>query len=66
MCKGLFGNVLTCGLRGEGRRDFEVDLRYGVKNNHMIKLESIELSFFYIYYTSLHLSLDSINVNRNV
>ena len=28
---GFFGDVLTCGLRGEGRRDWEVDLRYGVK-----------------------------------
>ena len=39
---GLIGDVLTCGLREEGRRDWEVDLRYGVKKNHMITLESIE------------------------
>ena len=45
MCAGLFGDVLTCGLRGKGRRDWEVDLRYGVKKNNMIKLESIKLSF---------------------
>ena len=45
-CADLLGDVLTCGLRGEGRRDLEVDLRYGVKKNHMTTLESIELSFF--------------------
>ena len=28
MCLGLFGDVLTCGLRGKGRMDWEVDLRY--------------------------------------
>ena len=40
MCADLFWDVLTCGLRGEGRRDFEEDLRHGVKKNHMITLES--------------------------
>ena len=36
VCAGLFGDVLTCGLRVEGRKDWEVDLRYGEKKNHMI------------------------------
>ena len=36
MSAGLFWDVLTSGLRGEGRRDWEVYLRYGVKKNHMI------------------------------
>ena len=26
MWAGLFGDVLTCGLRGEGRRDWEVTI----------------------------------------
>ena len=43
----LFGDEQTCGLGGEGRRDREEWLRYEVKLNHMITLESIELSFFY-------------------
>ena len=42
VCAGLFVDVITCGLRGKSRRDWEVDLRYGVKKNHMITLESIE------------------------
>ena len=50
MFEGLFGEVLTCGLRGEGRRNLEVVLRYGVKNNYMITLESIELSFYIYFY----------------
>ena len=45
MCAGLFGDILTCGLTGEGRMDWEVDLRYGVKKNHKITLDSIEFSF---------------------
>ena len=50
----MFGDVIKCGLRGEGRRDCEVDLSYGVKKKHMITLESIEFSFFlHINYTSL-------------
>ena len=36
------GVVKSCGLRGEGRRDMEEDLRYEVKMNHMITLESHE------------------------
>ena len=36
VCAGFFGDVLTCGLRGEGRRDWEIDFRYGEKKNHMI------------------------------
>ena len=44
-CAGLFQDVLTCGLRGEGRRDWEIDFMFGLKKNHMITLESIELSF---------------------
>ena len=39
VCAGLFGDVLKCGLRGEGRKDWEVDLRYGAKKNLMITLE---------------------------
>ena len=42
-CAGLFGNVLTCGFRWGGRRDWEADLRV---KNLMIILESIEFSFF--------------------
>ena len=56
MREGLFGDVLTCGLRGEGRRNLEVVLRYGEKNNHMITLESIEFSFYIYFFTSIHLS----------
>ena len=32
----LFGVVKSFGIRGEGRRDWEVELRYGVKFNYMI------------------------------
>ena len=52
----MFGDVNTCGLRGEGRRDWEVGLRYGVRMNHMITLESIDFRFLtyiialYIYF----------------
>ena len=52
MCAGLFGDVLTCGLRGVGRRDWEVGLRYGVRMNHMITFESIE--FFFSTYIIPH------------
>ena len=47
MCviEDLFGDVKFCGLRGEGKRDYEVGLGYGVWMNLMITLESIELSF---------------------
>ena len=55
-CEGLFGDVLTSGIRGEGRRDWKVDLRYGVKKNNMITLESIELSFFDIYFFKFYLT----------
>ena len=44
MCAGLFGDLLTCGLRGRDRRDWEVYLKYVVKKNHMITLESIEFN----------------------
>ena len=63
VCAGLFGDVLTYGLRGEGRRDWEVDLRYGVKKNHMITLESIKLSFFFTYIIPLCISI-SIYLNN--
>ena len=49
--------VLTFYLRGEGRRDWKVDLRYRVKKNHMFTLESIEFSFF-TYITPLYIYLD--------
>ena len=39
-------------LRREGRRDYEKGLRYGIKTNYMITLESREFSIFDIYYTS--------------
>ena len=42
----LLGYVQTCGSRGKGRRDWEEGLRYEVRINHMITLESIELIFF--------------------
>jgi hypothetical protein len=45
MCAGLFGDVLICGLREEGIRYWEVDLRYGVKIDNMNTLDSIELIF---------------------
>ena len=32
----LYRDVLTSDLRGEGRRDWDADVRYGVKKNHMI------------------------------
>ena len=54
---GLFGDVLTYGFRGEGRRDLEVDLRYGVKKNHLITLESIEFRFF-TFIIPLYIYLD--------
>jgi hypothetical protein len=44
----LFGDEQTYGLKGEVRRDWEVRLRYGVRMNHIITLESIEFSL-YIY-----------------
>ena len=47
---GLYGDVLICGLKGEDRRDWEVDLRYEEQKNHMITLESIELVFWRILY----------------
>ena len=46
VCAGLFGLGLVCGLRGEGRRDWEVGLWCGIKMSHMITLESIEFRFF--------------------
>ena len=46
----LFGEEQICDLRGEGRRSWEEGLRYEVRMNHMITLESIELSFFTILY----------------
>ena len=52
----FFGDAQTSGLIGKVRRDWEEGLWYGVKMNHMLTLESLERSFFYIYYTSLHLS----------
>ena len=44
------------GFRGEGRR-------YGVKVNHMITLESLESSFFYIYFTSYFIYLARFIIN---
>ena len=55
----LFGDVLICGSRGEGRRNWEVNLRYGEKKNHMITFESIEFSFYVI---PLYFSLVSNNL----
>ena len=40
VCAGLFRDILTCGLREEGRRDWEVDLRYKEES-----YESIEFNF---------------------
>ena len=51
-----FGVLKSYGLRGEGRRDQEEGLRYGVKINHIITLESREFSFFtYIIPLSIYL-----------
>ena len=47
----LFGVVKYCSLKGEGRRDLEVGLCYGVNMKLMITLESIEFSFLDIYHT---------------
>ena len=44
-CRFGWGCLVLC-LRVEGRRDWEVGLRYGVKMNHIFTLESIEFSFF--------------------
>ena len=41
----FFGDVQTCGLREECRRDWEVGLRYGVRMNHMIIFGLIKFSF---------------------
>ena len=59
VCVGadLFGDVLTLGLRGEGRSDWEVWLRYGVKMNRMITSESMEFIYLLILYTFIHLFL---------
>ena len=54
VCAGLFGVVLTIGLRGEGRRGWEEDLGYGVKKNYMVTWELIEFVFFYLYHTYIH------------
>ena len=35
---------------GECKRDWEVGLRYGVRMNHTITLESIESIFCHIFY----------------
>ena len=42
-----FGVVKSCSVRGEGRRDLEEGLRYGVKMNHMITLGSCEFIFLF-------------------
>ena len=52
------GDVQSSGLKGEGRRDLEVGLRYGVRINHMITSESIEFSFFSTYSKPLYIYLD--------
>jgi hypothetical protein len=44
-----FGVVQSCGLRGEGKMDLVVGLRYGVKIHHMITLGLREFIFF-IYF----------------
>ena len=44
-------------FRGEGRRDWEAVLRYGVWMNHMITLESIECIFL-TYIITLYIYLD--------
>ena len=50
-----FGVVKYCSLRGEGRKDSEVDIRYAVKINHMITLGSREFSFFdYMIYVLVY------------
>ena len=48
---------------------WEIDLRYGEKKNHMITLESIDLRFFGIYYTSIlviiiFFSVSKIKINK--
>ena len=55
MCAGLFGDVLTCGLRGQGRRDWVVGLKYEVESYDYIGIDLI-MFYFYIYYTSIRLS----------
>ena len=55
-CASWFRDVITCSLRGEGRWDWE-DLRFGVKNNHIITLESIAL-FSFTYILPLYIYLD--------
>ena len=54
----MSNNLLCeCILRGKGKCDKEVDLRYGVKKNHMITLKSIELSFL-TYIATLYIHLE--------
>ena len=52
MSADFFGDIYYIVLlvkRGEGRRDWEVVLRYGVRmKNNMITLESIEFTFLNI------------------
>ena len=62
MCAGLFGDKLICGLRGESRRNWEVNLRYGVKKNHMITLERLN-SVFFTYIITLYIYLAVIRQN---
>ena len=48
VCMGVYKPVA---LRGEGRRDWVVWSRYGLRMNQVITLESIEFSFYDIYHT---------------
>ena len=64
MYGGFFGDVLICGLRREGRRDWEIDLRYGVKKNYMITLESID--FFFTYFTPLLIHLAKPYIDNSI
>ena len=48
VCVQIFRRFINRCLKGEGRRDWVVGLRYGVRMNQMITLESIELFKTYI------------------
>ena len=52
--------VLT--LKGEGKMDLEVGLRYGVRMNHMITLELIVFFTYILYLFIFILSLPGLSI----
>ena len=61
----LFGDVQTSGLRGEGRREWEEGLMYGVKMNYMHYI-GIAKIFFFTYSIPLYIYLGSNSEKLNI